>query len=118
MRKKLSLLRWFVSDISLLGLSLICVSSSKLKAGCNTESKYVAAELQSQKREHRQCLHISPSSVMLPIRPRRCTRICPGNQDCHRNNFRPTSLLTSFFQRFWKKLYIQDCTNTSTKIIY
>jgi hypothetical protein len=47
MRKKLSLLWWFVSDISLLGLSLICVSSSKLKAGCNTESKYVAAELQS-----------------------------------------------------------------------
>jgi len=22
------------------------------------------------------------------------------------------------FQGFWKKLYIQDCTNTSTKIIY
>jgi hypothetical protein len=43
MRKKLSLLWWFVSDISLLGLSLICVSSSKLKAGCNTESKYVGS---------------------------------------------------------------------------
>jgi hypothetical protein len=43
MRKKLSLLRWFVSDFRLLGLSLICVSSSKLKAGCNTESKYVSS---------------------------------------------------------------------------
>jgi len=43
MRKKLSLLWQFVSDLSLLGLSLICVSSSKLKAGCNTESKYVCS---------------------------------------------------------------------------
>jgi len=31
-------------------------------------------------------------------------------------NFRPISLLT--FQSFWKKLYIQDCTNTLTKLIY
>jgi hypothetical protein len=43
MRKKLSLLRWFLYDFSLLGLSLICVSSSKLKAGCSTESKHVSS---------------------------------------------------------------------------
>jgi hypothetical protein len=91
MRQKPSLLRWFVSDFSLLSLSLIHVASSKLKAGCNTESKYVSScTTIVREREHRQCLHISPSSVMLPIRPRRVTTIGPGNQDCHRIHQVPT----------------------------